>query len=326
MESELEEVSLIYHCLKNMGEVLDFSETLRIFSESLHEWQPYQKGILALVSSHADILSLGNIYEFDYSETTGRPQFEIKNSKYAPPARNLFEKIMSAQHPFLVSAGELFEQEGTLFPLHVHGEFVGFFAVEGEHGLPWVFKEKKGGALSVLMGEFALEIKKKMLYEKVKELSVTDSLCGVYLRRYFFQQTELELARAKQKKSSTALLMVDIDSFKKINDQFGHLAGDHMLKETAALLKENSREIDLVGRYGGDEFIVMLPNAGLHEAEIVKNRFLAAAKKQSFVFSGRKIKASFSVGAASVPEDGESIEKIIAAADQRLYAMKENKK
>jgi len=180
-------------------------------------------------------------------------------------------------------------------------------------------QNKKEPLISILTSEFTLEIKKKMLYEKVKELSVKDSLSGVYLRRYFFQQLEFELNRSEQQSGSTSILLADINDFKKINDRYGHLVGDHVLKEVAQLMCANSREIDLVGRFGGDEFILMLPNAHAEDAQKVGERFLKALKGHDFELPPEAIQPTVTMGLATVPEDGKNIEDLIAAADKRLY-------
>jgi len=319
LESELGEVSLVYHCLKNMGEMLEFSETLSIFCKSFQERFPFRKGILAFSENQKGILRLGNIYEIEFPERGKTPHFEIKNVLYASKAQKILEKCLGTPQPFLIPKGSLFEGEGKVFPLSAHGDCVGFMALNPEAEWEPTAQNGKEPLLSILTSEFTLEIKKKMLYEKVKEFSVKDSLSGVYLRRYFFQQLEFELNRSARQSGSTSIVLIDINDFKKINDRYGHLVGDHVLKEVAQLMCANSREIDLVGRFGGDEFILMLPNAQAQDAQKVGERFLTALKEHSFELPPEAIAPTVAMGLATAPEDGKNIEDLIAAADKRLY-------
>jgi diguanylate cyclase (GGDEF)-like protein len=213
-------------------------------------------------------------------------------------------------------AGELFAAESAVYPLAVQGELVGILALEG-------VPDEKRDALTFLTAEFSLEIKKKLLYEKVKELSVVDSLSGLYLRRYFFQQLGFELERAVARGTPTSVLLVDIDHFKQVNDQYGHLVGDQVIQEVAQLLQKNSREVDLIGRYGGDEFVVMLPGAARADAQRVGERFLAALKEHPFSLPEKGKRPTVSIGVATVPEEAASVDDLIAAADKKLYAAKQ---
>ncbi len=323
VEEELEEVRVIYHSLKNMGEVLAFAQTTEIFSEALRHWSPFKRAVFALVEGSADASSLGNIYEIKASNGESQLKFELKNAAYASASEKVLKHCFRAMQPFKNS--ELFERSALVLPLMAQGECVGFFAVESLEEDPSFEALKKGVVIDLLVHEFALEIKKKMLYQKVKALSVTDSLTGAYLRKYFFQQMELELERSSQSGTACTLLLIDLDAFKKVNDEHGHLVGDQLLQKVGNLLKESSREVDLVGRYGGDEFVIMLPNTNSQEADKVKDRILNRCSEHVVSHSGQMIVPSLSIGKASYPEDGKTIEALIETSDKKLYGMKEQR-
>jgi diguanylate cyclase (GGDEF)-like protein len=154
--------------------------------------------------------------------------------------------------------------------------------------------------------------------EELERLSVTDGLTGLFNRRRLMEAVADEARRSQRLKHTFALLMVDVDHFKKYNDSFGHLAGDGVLSRVAALLREATREVDHVARYGGEEFLVMLPETGMPEALEIAERIRALIADE--VFPGRR--TTVSIGVAEFPLHGDSPEQVIAAADEALYEAK----
>src|SRR5262249_20204166 len=120
--------------------------------------------------------------------------------------------------------------------------------------------------LTTVAGQVAIALENARLYAKTKELTLIDELTRVYNRRHFQKILEMEFKRAKRFRRPLSLLMIDVDHFKEFNDTFGHLEGDHVLTDLAAVLADNLREVDTVARYGGEEFSVILPNTGLEDA------------------------------------------------------------
>lgn len=154
--------------------------------------------------------------------------------------------------------------------------------------------------------------------EELERLSVTDGLTGLFNRRRLMEAVTDEARRSQRLKHTFALLMVDVDHFKKYNDSFGHLAGDGVLSRVAAILREATREVDHVARYGGEEFLVMLPETGMPEALEIAERIRARIADE--VFPGRRM--TVSIGVAEFPLHGDSPEQVIAAADEALYEAK----
>jgi diguanylate cyclase (GGDEF)-like protein len=154
--------------------------------------------------------------------------------------------------------------------------------------------------------------------EELERLSVTDGLTGLFNRRRLMEAVADEARRSQRLKHTFALLMVDVDHFKKYNDSFGHLAGDGVLSRVAALLREATREVDHVARYGGEEFLVMLPETGMPEALEIAERIRARIADE--VLPGRR--TTVSIGVAEFPLHGDSPEQVIAAADEALYEAK----
>jgi diguanylate cyclase (GGDEF)-like protein len=154
--------------------------------------------------------------------------------------------------------------------------------------------------------------------EELERLSVTDGLTGLYNRRRLMEAVNDEARRSQRLKHTFAVLMVDVDHFKKYNDSFGHPAGDTVLARVAAILREATREVDHVARYGGEEFLVMLPETGMPEALDISERIRARIGEE--VFHGRRM--TVSIGVAEFPLHGDTPEQVIAAADEALYEAK----
>lgn len=158
---------------------------------------------------------------------------------------------------------------------------------------------------------------------KLRELSVRDPLTGLYNRRYMEETFDREIKRALRKDRSLAVVMTDIDGFKAINDTFGHVPGDMILERVSKFLMKSVRASDVVCRYGGDEFVLILPECSLDEAIRRASALRLDAEKTPFgaetIVSGS---ITMSFGVAALPENGTTREELIQAADQALYASK----
>lgn len=168
----------------------------------------------------------------------------------------------------------------------------------------------------------SLCIERINLYLEFQQLSIYDSLTEIYNRRYFMLRFIEEFNRAKKFNLNLSFLMVDIDYFKKINDNYGHLVGDVVLKETAQLLKQNMREIDFVARFGGEEFSIILCETNKERAQMVAERICAAVSQEKIHAFDEVLSVTVSIGAASFPENTIYSDFLIEAADKALYQAK----
>ena len=172
--------------------------------------------------------------------------------------------------------------------------------------------------------EIAFALKRVILFRQVEWLSLTDGLTGLWRRNALDEKVREELRRAAAFKTTVGFMIADIDHFKRLNDTYGHQFGDAVLKRVAQLLKAGVYETDFVGRYGGEEFGIVLPRADsagvLRKAETMRARIEAETFSQGL----EKVKLTISIGIAHFPKDGRDPEALIAAADKALYAAKES--
>lgn len=164
---------------------------------------------------------------------------------------------------------------------------------------------------------------RKILEEEHRRQAQFDFLTKVCSRGYFMQQAKLELTRAKRYESDLSLLMLDIDLFKDINDRYGHEIGDMMLQHFVNVCRQVSREVDVIGRFGGDEFVILMPETSKAEATKVAERLCATvAESQISVEHGLPIPFTISIGVAEFDSKDDDIDKVLKTADKALYAAK----
>jgi diguanylate cyclase (GGDEF)-like protein len=160
-------------------------------------------------------------------------------------------------------------------------------------------------------------------HEEIFRLSTVDGLTQVYNRRYFMETLERELSRARRYDRPLALLIFDIDHFKQCNDTYGHRAGDYVLRHIAEVINSRARKVDVVARYGGEEFAIILPEIDLAGADLFGEKIRKMVEAESFVFEGKKIAITVSIGVAELAAECANADDLIKTSDRRLYLAKE---
>ncbi len=159
--------------------------------------------------------------------------------------------------------------------------------------------------------------------EKLKVLAVTDPLTGLLNRRAFMERAEKERCRSVRYQKRLSILMIDIDHFKKVNDNYGHAAGDQVLVAVSSVFKHSLRDIDLIGRYGGEEFIILLPESDTSSLLTVAERIRKSVEDTRINVDSMSIHLTVSIGAADfVPSESSSLDILISQADKALYQAK----
>ena len=170
-----------------------------------------------------------------------------------------------------------------------------------------------------------MDVTDKVEGQKMRDLAQRDGLTRIYSRQYFEQLANIEFSKAKRFQSDLCIAMIDIDKFKCINDTYGHHAGDLVLKTVAQTINDSIRTFDLFGRYGGDEFVLLMPNTNYAKAASIISRLQDSLDTIAITYNDALIHVSASFGLYQM-HDEETLEKVIIEADKKLYEIKENLK
>lgn len=211
-------------------------------------------------------------------------------------------------------------------PLVVGGQIIGCMAVDNLLSQITIDDEQMG-TLRSLAGQIGMAVLNARLFEDIEQQAIKDGLTDLYVYRYFQQRLKEEIDRADRYSYGVALVMIDVDSFKQFNDTYGHAVGDKVLEFLAHSIKGNIRRIDLAARYGGDEFVLLLPEITEQEAWMMSTRLLNAIKESSITTSkGEKLSVGVTVGISMYAADARNGRDLMEAADRALYWAKKNKR
>ena len=223
---------------------------------------------------------------------------------------------------------ELFRQRHGSFicvPLRIQGrEIIGVLNAQkpDPHGLDLDDLD----LFQAVANQVAAALENAQLYQRTKELSTRDDLTGLFNRRHFFETLDKEVQRASRYRHIFSLIMLDLDEFKLYNDAHGHLQGDEALKELARLLLSNTRRADVVARFGGEEFVVLLPEINKQGAMVVAEKIRAGVEQ--YPFAGRHTqpggKMTVTLGLAMYPMDAENALELVDLADRTMYLGKQH--
>jgi len=331
-EKRLSEISNLYEITKDLSTSLHFDSIFKILVEYLHKNFMFKKVTLVLLSN--DVLASAGelVYEAagnqeGASKTKGVfPKIEPATREPCENDKKIYELLKNDVRRIQITRTEWDQNPYAQYlpkdaqtymasPIIFDGRVIGVLSIED---LSVSELEK----FSILTAQFALEMRRIILYEKVEEMAITDGLTKAFAKRHITERLIEEFERSERHKFNLAFLMVDIDYFKNYNDTYGHLVGDVVLKEIVALLKANTREVDLVGRFGGEEFCVILPETEKVQATIVAERIRSVIEKHHFKAYDESTNVRVSIGIAVYPEDANDVNALIENSDTALYAAK----
>jgi diguanylate cyclase (GGDEF)-like protein/PAS domain S-box-containing protein len=321
MMTELQKRSERATMLAKMGELLQSCISRdEVFAAALGyapKIFPTARGAVALLDSsrsHAEVLGSWSecqlpMKEFEPTECwalrTGHPHLVVAGDSTAP-----------CMHAAGVKNSYL------CIPILAQGETLGILHLQATDEVPQL-NSAELSFKTTFAGQVGLSIANIRLREALRIQSVRDALTGLYNRRYLEEVLDRETRRAGRAGQSMGILMLDLDHFKHFNDTYGHDAGDAVLRETAAFLLKNVRAEDFVCRYGGEEFVVILPTADLEGSKMRAEKLRSKMRELSIMHQGKSLgMVTLSVGVAAFPAHGTSPKELMAAADGGLYEAK----
>lgn len=255
-------------------------------------------------------------------ETGGAPS-SFDRSFMAGGGLRVFADLSEARPPAIQASCPGLESGPALFvPIRLREHQLGYLAAYRRRQAPR-FQFRDARALLLLASWGAAMLENLRLGENLEKMAVTDDLTQVYNYRYLKTGLRREIKRALRFRQSLALLMVDVDNLKTYNDRNGHLRGSFLLKEIAQLFTHQVRSWDLVAKYGGDEFTVILPQTERLGASAVAERLRACIANHAFPLAPLG-SITVSIGISCYPEDGDTVASLIEAADRALYTAKRN--
>jgi diguanylate cyclase (GGDEF)-like protein len=210
-------------------------------------------------------------------------------------------------------------QSRMCIPLVSFGQSMGVLILESEHA--GSFHEGEVDSLEAVADICATAIQNAHYVERVKQLAYLDGLTGIFNRRFFELRIMEEIDRARRFQSGMAVVMVDIDQFKRLNDEFGHLLGDEVLRQVSSIFHQQLRKIDVVCRYGGEEFAILLSQTNPQHALAVAEKLRRLV--ESWQFPGVPRPVTISAGVATFPDHGTSRDELVKSSDAGLYAAKQ---
>ena len=248
------------------------------------------------------------------------------------PVEGVLGKVLDHKKPLVLAdavrerlpeIARCFTGHLLMMPLAVHGYAWGVLALERDAPRePFVRGDYED--IQVLVDHLTILLENMRLYRQAAEMAVRDSLTGLLNHRRLHERLKEELSRALRYHHPMTVLMIDVDYFKRYNDTFGHQQGDELLRILAETLRQNVRQSDIVGRYGGEEFAIILPETDKHSAGVLARRLCEVVANTPFPGhpGGSPVRCTISIGVASYPEDGFAISDLVAAADAALYRAK----
>jgi len=316
-----QEAQTLFELSQDLGASLSLVETLSVFSVKLRSLVPYD-AIAIYVRRNEELIP----------EYVNGDNFRLFSSLRIPLGQGLSGWVAHNRKPIIngnpsVEPGYLNDptkfstlRSALAIPLEGVNGVIGVLALyRGERD---AFTSDHLRILLAISSKMALAIENALKYQQAENSATTDYLTGLPNARSLFLQLDRELARCKRDNSTLTVMVGDMDGFKQINDRFGHLEGNRVLRLFAQALKETCREYDYVARMGGDEFVIIAP--GLPAEVLAKKAYQLQelAKQAGFEVCGEQI-LSLSLGQAMYPEDGKDAEELLAEADRRMYVEKQ---
>ncbi|MFH2050370.1 MAG: sensor domain-containing diguanylate cyclase [bacterium] len=324
--SELEkyqgQMEIIYENIRNMATILQPDDVIKAIMRIINSVLGYAHGAIVFRDN-----SDRYVYRARLISRKNNYQLLALNTKLFPLVKQVCEldepvriKDTTNREDFIPLSENT--KSAMMVPMNSHGRINGVLIVESE--TPNQFSDRDLQTLSTVARSAAMTLENAELHKQTKELSIIDDLTGAYNYRYFIRKLQEEKRRASRYALPLSLIMVDIDWFKKFNDSYGHEVGNIVLRDLAKIIHSCIRDVDIFVRYGGEEFVVILPQTPQNEAIVIGNRIREQVEKTA-IDAGKHglLNVTVSVGISSFPENGRPQEELVTVADEALYQAKD---
>lgn len=320
LDKRIMELASLQKISKVINSVLEFDQLLKSIAYSLKDLTEHDSCSISMFDKD-NTLILKNATTKDgkpFSES--HENLHISVNKHALINREIcIIKDLCKDNTFGTS--EVEHRSILCVPMLVEKEIIGAITIDSLE--PNMFNEEMSKLLSIVAAQAGMAIKNSMTYEGIKKISMTDGLTGVYNHQYFYDRLKTEMDWARHYNLPLSLLMIDIDDFKKYNDTYGHTAGDVALKTVANILLNAVRQEDVVSRYGGEEFAVILVSVDAIVAQKIAERIRQDIMKKIIGEGENAVKSvTASIGCANFPIHAQGTKQLVDCADSAMYLSK----
>jgi diguanylate cyclase (GGDEF)-like protein len=326
LESQVKALKDLIEVAKAVVSTLDLDTVLQAILTSAMRFAETPAGSIALYYGAKGELSL--------HAHAGLTSDFVKNERWEVTPGGLTEQVLNAGEIFFIEDTEktpffknpIALNEGirslVCVPLVFQHQIVGILYLDDF--VPRTFDRDKLNLLSILASFAAMAIHNATLHKQTKLMSITDALTGLHNHRYFKQFFKQEMARAKRYHKPFSIIMLDVDDFKSYNDSFGHAMGDQLLASLGALILKTVRGVDVAFRFGGEEFIVILPETRLDKAILAAERLRESIQRgtAATLMPGATRGITVSIGVASYPDNADQTDELFNIVDSLLYRAK----
>jgi diguanylate cyclase (GGDEF)-like protein/putative nucleotidyltransferase with HDIG domain len=320
------EIYALHEIFQTVGRSLNLEDTLRIICTKLQSVVPFTSGVVYLKNKKTDTIYPAMVIG-EHTEELSRSWISLGEG-LTGYAIAFSQQVVNAdpgldfQHlTYLERPHQLVN--GMVFPLKVKEHTLGAIALYSSEGVSCFFTDDHVRLMETVSERAAVSIQNAMSFEYYEENSLTDPLTGLPNSRYMFMAFDQNVKKAERAREKMAVLVMDLNNFKEINDQCGHKVGDEVLVKVSEILQKEMRKYDTCVRYAGDEFVAFLYNAERETAEKIVQRIRRAV--QSLVLkvrSGKEVRLGISVGMSMYPDDGTELTQLFTVADSQMYSDK----
>lgn len=323
LEQQHQEITLLSKMSNSLQTCLTVTEAYRVIMRFIKLLFPHTQGMLAMLADNAtELESVASWTEIQSEEPIPKIVFTVKDC-WALHQNRLYYMGNSTTYPL---CHHLLSDSVAIYlcvPLIAQGELIGLLHIAQSHLATELLNESQQRLAETIADQIALALANLKLRQSLQNQSTRDPLTGLYNRRYLEETLEREFHRAQRNNQNVGVIMVDIDYFKQFNDQFGHDAGDVVLKKLGQFLNEHIRKGDIACRYGGEEFILILPGAALEVIHTRAKVLNAKIKQLAIQHRNQNLGViTLSIGVACFPQHGSTAEDVLRAADIALYHAK----